>query len=46
MHIPREMISSPPAASLKFHNQFVRNIGRNGDNVQLLLDLEKFLDIE
>ncbi len=46
MYIPEEKISSPPSAKLKFQNQFIRNIGKIGDDVQLLLDLDKFLFLE
>lgn len=41
--IPEEAISSPPNAKLKYQNKFIKNIGKIGDKVQLLLDVEKFL---
>lgn len=41
--IPEESISSPPSAKLKYQNKFIKNIGKIGDNVQLLLDVDKFL---
>lgn len=41
--ITEEEISAPPNAKLSYANQFTRNIGRVGDDVKLLLDLEKFL---
>lgn len=41
--IPEEDISSPPNAKLKYQNKFIKNIGKVGDNVQLLLDVDKFL---
>lgn len=41
--IPEEFISSPPNAKLKYQNKFIKNIGRVGENVQLLLDIDKFL---
>jgi len=44
--IPETVISPPPNAKLNFTNQFIRNIGRVGDSVKLLLDLEKFLEQE
>lgn len=46
MHIPESNISAPPNAKLKFQNKFIKNIGRVGENVQLLLDLDKFLFME
>jgi len=42
--INEDRMSPPPSAKLSFANQFIRNIGRVGDEVKLLLDLEKFLD--
>ena len=41
--IPEGKISTPPSAKLNFSNQFIRNIGRVGDDVKLLLDLDRFL---
>ncbi|MCL2048925.1 MAG: chemotaxis protein CheW [Defluviitaleaceae bacterium] len=41
--IPEEKISAPPSAKLSYANQFVRNIGRVGDEVKLLMDVERFL---
>jgi purine-binding chemotaxis protein CheW len=41
--IPEAQISAPPSAKLSFSNQFIRNIGRVGDSIKLLLDLERFL---
>jgi len=41
--IPEERISAPPSAKLSFANQFIRNIGKVGDSIKLLLDVEKFL---
>lgn len=46
MHIPEEMISVPPNAKLKYQNKFIKNIGKVGEDVQLLLDLDKFLFLE
>lgn len=46
MYIPEEKTSNPPSAKLKYQNQFIRNIGKIGDDVQLLLDLDKFLFLE
>lgn len=43
LHIPEEFISSPPNAKLKYQNKFIKNIGRVGEDVQLLLDVDKFL---
>ena len=41
--IPVDQIAPPPSAKLNYANQFIRNIGRVGNEVKLLLDLEKFL---
>ncbi|MDR0272186.1 MAG: chemotaxis protein CheW [Clostridiales bacterium] len=41
--IPEDKIAAPPSAKLSYANQFVRNIGRVGDEVKLLLDVERFL---
>jgi purine-binding chemotaxis protein CheW len=41
--IPESAISSPPNAKLKYQNKFIKNIGKIGDKVQLLLDVDKFL---
>lgn len=46
MHITEDKISPPPNAKLKFQNKFIKNIGKIGDDVQLLLDLDKFLFLE
>jgi len=42
-NIPASRIAPPPSAKLSFSNQFVRNIGKVGDDVKLLLDIERFL---
>lgn len=36
-------IIPPPSAKLSRHNQFIRNIGKVGNTIRLLLDLERFL---
>jgi purine-binding chemotaxis protein CheW len=41
--IPESQIAPPPSAKLSFANQFVRNIGQMGDEIKLLLDIERFL---
>ena len=43
MFIEEEYIVPPPSAKLNFYNQFIKNIGKVGDRVKLLLDLDKFL---
>ena len=43
IYINSENVLPPPSAKLSHLNQFVRNIGRVGDEIKLLLDLEKFL---
>ena len=44
--IDHNNISQPPSAKLQYANQFVRNIGRVGDSVKLLIDVERFLSQE
>ncbi len=46
MHIPEDKISTPPNAKLKYQNKFIKNIGKVGDEVQLLLDIDKFLFLD
>lgn len=41
--IPEDKVAPPPSAKLSFSNQFIRNIGRVGEEVKLLLDVERFL---
>ena len=41
--IQENMIAPPPNAKLRFSNQYIRNIGRVGDSVKLLMDIERFL---
>lgn len=41
--IKEEDIAPPPSAKLSYANQFIRNIGKVGDQVKLLLDVERFL---
>ena len=41
--IEPEDISPPPSAKLNSYNQFIRNIGKVGNSVKLLLDLDRFL---
>jgi purine-binding chemotaxis protein CheW len=36
-------ICPPPMAKLNHHNQYIRNIGKVGKTVQLLLDMDRFL---
>ncbi len=43
LYIPKRFISSPPNAKLKYQNKFIKAIGKMNDEVQLLLDLDKFL---
>ena len=43
LYIPKNLTSSPPNAKLKYQNQFIKAIGKMNDEVQLLLDLDKFL---
>ena len=44
--IPEGKISAPPSAKLSYSNQFIRNIGKVGDDVKLLLDVDRFLTQE
>jgi purine-binding chemotaxis protein CheW len=41
--IPENQIAPPPSARLRSYNQFIRNIGQVGEEVRLLMDLERFL---
>lgn len=41
--IPESKISPPPSAKLSYQNQFIRNLGKVGDDVKLLLDVDRFL---
>lgn len=41
--IPEDRISPPPSAKLSYANQFIRNIGKVGEEVKLLMDVERFL---
>lgn len=41
--ITEDKMSAPPNAKLKFQNQYIKNIGKIGNQVQLLLDIDKFL---
>jgi len=45
--IQEHQIAPPPSAKLARYNQYIKNIGRviipNGEEVKLLLDLDKFL---
>jgi purine-binding chemotaxis protein CheW len=43
MFIEEEFIVPPPSAKLSYYNQFIKNIGKVGDKVILLLDLDRFL---
>ena len=43
LYIPKALTSHPPNAKLKYQNKFIKAIGKVGGNVQLLLDLDKFL---
>jgi len=42
-NIPEERVFAPPSAKLSYANQFIRNIGKVGEDVKLLLDVERFL---
>jgi len=41
--ITSDNVSQPPNAKLNSYNQFIRNIGKTGNGVKLLLDLDRFL---
>lgn len=43
LYIPKSFMSFPPNAKLKYQNQFIKAIGKMNGEVQLLLDLDKFL---
>ncbi len=46
MFIPEDKISLPPNAKLKYQNKFIKSIGKVGKEVQLLLDVDKFLFLD
>ena len=46
MFIPEDKISLPPNAKLKYQNKFIKSIGKVGKDVQLLLDVDKFLFLD
>jgi purine-binding chemotaxis protein CheW len=46
LFINRDDILLPPKARLKQPNQFIKNVGKLGDDFKLLLDLEKLLEDE
>ncbi len=41
--IHNENLSTPPNNKHKYHNNFVKNIGKTGEKLKLIIDLEKFL---
>ena len=43
MYISEENILPPPSDRLNYYNQFIKNIGRVGESMKLLLDLDRFL---
>lgn len=43
IYIPEKFISAPPTAKLKYQNKFIKGIGKVDGDVELLLDLDKFL---
>ena len=46
MFISEDKISLPPNAKLKYQNKFIKSIGKVGKDVQLLLDVDKFLFLD
>lgn len=44
--IPSESIQAPPNAKSGYHNKYVKNVGKVGDKMKLLLDLNKLLNDE
>lgn len=43
LYISKSVTCAPPNAKLKFENKFIKAIGKVRNEVQLLLDLDKFL---
>jgi purine-binding chemotaxis protein CheW len=41
--IESDNVVQPPNAKLRYYNQFIRNIGKVGQSVRLLLDLDRLL---
>lgn len=46
LSIPDQDIIEPPQVGKGFHNRYVKNIGKVGEEVKLLLDCEKLLNDE
>ena len=42
--IPQQYIQPPPKATAGYHNKFIKNIGKIGENAKFLLDLSKLLN--
>lgn len=43
LQIPEENILQPPKAKMGYHNRYVQYVGKVGDSVKLILDLEKLI---
>lgn len=43
LSIPEHYIQAPPKAKVDYHNKYIKNVGKIGENVKLLLDLGKLL---
>ena len=43
LYIYEDSVVSPPSAKLNYANQFIKNIGKVGDEIKLILDLDKLL---
>jgi purine-binding chemotaxis protein CheW len=46
MDIPAENVAPPPKASAKSKNKFIKGIGKVGDTIKILLDVEKIFSEE
>ena len=44
INIPEEDIEAPPKMNRGYNNRFIKNIGKVGNDVKLLLDCEKLLN--
>lgn len=43
LYIDEKKVNPPPNAKLNFKNQFIKGIGNTGNDVKLILDLEKVI---
>jgi len=44
LNIPQENVFPPPSYKMGYFNKYIKNIGRVGENVKLILDLERLIN--